>query len=84
MARFVREHILPAEQVFLAQQAALPSRWTVPAIVEELKAKARAEGLWNLFLPSVSGLSQLEYAGMAELMGRSLFASEVFNCSAPG
>ena len=57
--------------------------WTIPPILEDLKEKAREAGLWNLFLPSVSGLGQLEYAPMAEEMGRCLFASEVFNCSAP-
>ena len=57
--------------------------WTIPSIIEELKQKAKAAGLWNLFLPGVSGLSQLEYAPMAEEMGRSPFASEIFNCSAP-
>ena len=57
--------------------------WTVPPIMEELKQKARLAGLWNLFLPGVSGLTQLEYAPMAEQMGRSPLASEVFNCSAP-
>lgn len=57
--------------------------WTVPPIVEELKEKARVVDLWNLFLPGVSGYTQLEYAVMAEQMGRSMLASEVFNCSAP-
>lgn len=57
--------------------------WTIPPIMEELKEVARLAGLWNLFLPGVSGLSQLEYAPMAEEMGRSPLSSEVFNCSAP-
>ena len=57
--------------------------WTIPPIIEELKEKARLAGLWNLFLPSESGLTQMEYAPMAEQMGRCLFASEVFNCSPP-
>ena len=51
--------------------------------MEDLKRKARQDGLWNLFLPGVSGFSQLEYAPMAEEMGRCPFSSEVFNCSAP-
>lgn len=57
--------------------------WTIPPMLEELKEKARLAGLWNLFLPGVSGLTQLEYAAMAEETGRSPFAPEVFNCSAP-
>ena len=57
--------------------------WTSPPFLEELKEKARKAGLWNLFLPGVSGLTQLEYAPMAEEMGRSPYSSEVFNCSAP-
>ncbi len=61
-------------------------RWRVPAVVETLKARARADGLWNLFLPGSShgaGLTNLEYAPLAEIMGRVSFAAEVFNCSAP-
>ena len=57
--------------------------WTIPPLMEELKKKAHQAGLWNLFLPGVSGLSQLEYAPMAEEMGRCPFSSEIFNCSAP-
>ena len=52
--------------------------------MEEMKLRAKEEGLWNLFLPGVSGLSQLAYAPMAEEMGRSPLAPEVFNCNAPG
>ncbi len=57
--------------------------WTVLPFMEGLKEKARQAGLWNLFLPGVSGFSQMEYAPMAEVMGRCFFASEVFNCNAP-
>ena len=59
------------------------TRWPVLPGIEELKARARAEGLWNLFLPEVSGLSNVEYAPLAEEMGKNHFASEVFNCNAP-
>jgi acyl-CoA dehydrogenase len=66
---FMEEHIYPNEQTYYAQ-------------IEELKAKARAAGLWNLFLPE-NGLTNLEYAPLCEIMGRSMMAPEVFNCSAP-
>jgi len=62
------------------------NRWSPPAVIEELKPKARAGGLWNLFLPDEedgAGLTNLEYAPLAEIMGRSFIAAEVFNCSAP-
>jgi len=78
------QHIYPNEQKFHEQIAA--SRWTPTAVVEELKEKARAEGLWNLFLPESengAGLTNLEYAPLCEIMGRSVMAPEVFNCSAP-
>src|ERR1041384_4299151 len=81
---FMDQHIYPNEQRFDEQIAA--SRWTPTAIVEELKTKARAEGLWNLFLPESengAGLTNLEYAPLCEIMGRSVIAPEVFNCSAP-
>jgi acyl-CoA dehydrogenase len=83
---FMEAHVYPAEGVFEEQLNALPSRWGVPPIMEELKAKARAEGLWNLFLPKreyPDGLSNLEYAVICEVMGRSPIGAEPFNCSAP-
>ena len=82
---FFDRHVLPNEALYHEQIAR--QRWQVPAIVEELKVKARAEGLWNLFLPESergAGLTNLEYAPLCEVMGRSPgFGSEVFNCSAP-
>ena len=83
---FMAEHVYPNERKF-HEQVETGERWQPVPLMEELKAKARAEGLWNLFLPESeygAGLSNLEYAPMAELMGRSVhFAPEVFNCSAP-
>jgi acyl-CoA dehydrogenase len=83
---FMEEHILPNEDLFTAQIAENP--WETAGITEELKDKARAAGLWNLFLPVEhgrysGGLTNLEYAPLAEEMGRVIWASEVFNCSAP-
>src|SRR5947209_7682977 len=83
---FMREHIYPNEATF-HRQIAEGDRWQPTAIVEELKPKARAAGLWNLFLPDSeygAGLTNVEYAPLCEIMGRvSPFAPEVFNCSAP-
>jgi acyl-CoA dehydrogenase len=83
---FMNEHIYPNEEAFYAQHEALSDRWDVPPMLEELKAKAKEAGLWNLFLPESelgAGLTNLEYAPLCELMGRVMFAPEVFNCSAP-
>ena len=100
---FMAAHILPAESEFADWDRDPQKRWTIPPVLESLKAKAKSAGLWNLFLadadhgavqgrtsdaggrmPEASaGLSNLEYARLAERMGRSLFASEIFNCSAP-
>ncbi|MBU6498194.1 MAG: acyl-CoA dehydrogenase family protein [Rhodospirillales bacterium] len=83
---FMSEHIFPNEPVYDAAHDAQPSRWVHPPLMEELKARARAAGLWNLFLPAhehPDGLTNLEYAPLCELMGRSHIAPEVFNCSAP-
>jgi acyl-CoA dehydrogenase len=90
LTAFMNEHVYPAEQTFyeqIRQNDAAGNRWQPTRVVEELKAKARAAGLWNLFLPESeygAGLTNLEYAPLAELMGRAIdFAPEVFNCSAP-
>ncbi len=83
---FLRANVYPNESKMLDQIQAGDTRWKPIPIVEELKKKAKAEGLWNLFLPDSdlgAGLSNLEYAPACELMGRSLFAPEIFNCSAP-
>jgi acyl-CoA dehydrogenase len=81
---FMDSHVYPNEEKFQAEIAL--ARWKPTRIVEELKAKARHEGLWNLFLPhdeNGAGLSNLEYAPLCEIMGRSHIAPEIFNCSAP-
>lgn len=81
---FMQAHIYPNEQRYHDEIEG--DRWSPPPIVEELKPKARAEGLWNLFLPDNergAGLTNLEYAPLCEIMGRSRLAPEVFNCSAP-
>jgi acyl-CoA dehydrogenase len=86
---FMDEHVMPNERRFHAEvqeNTARGARWTPTRVVEELKVKARAAGLWNLFLPGSArgaGLNNVEYAPLAELMGRVPWASEVFNCSAP-
>src|SRR5436190_3513733 len=83
---FMDVHVYPAEKVLERQMAEAPDRWQVPPVMEELKARARERGLWNLFLPESehgAGLTNLEYAPLCEVMGRSPIAPEVFNCSAP-
>jgi len=83
---FMNAHVLPNESVYARQLESAASRWTIPPVMEELKAKARREGLWNLFLPESEhgpGLSNLEYAPLCELMGTSPIAPEAFNCSFP-
>jgi len=88
---FMQEHIAPVEEKHAREIVERKhgfdwTQWTVPTGFEDLKAKARAAGLWNLFLPDAelgAGLSNVEYASLAEEMGKSLLAPEVFNCNAP-
>ncbi|MBN9367593.1 MAG: acyl-CoA dehydrogenase family protein [Comamonadaceae bacterium] len=95
LTQFMEDHIYPAEKDYAAEMAANTAagkRWTPLQTIEQLKPKAQAAGLWNLFLPvdtaeasgyHGAGLTNAEYAPLAEIMGRVLWASEVFNCSAP-
>lgn len=85
---FMDEHIYPIEQEYVNAVHNNPNRWTTPAVMEDLKQKAKEAGLWNLFLPEEylpygAGLTNLEYAPLCEVMGRVLWSAEVFNCSAP-
>ncbi|UFJ43026.1 acyl-CoA dehydrogenase family protein [Brevibacillus humidisoli] len=85
LIQFMNEVVYPNENVYY-QQLRSAGRWTVPPIMEEMKEKAKSAGLWNLFLPETeygAGLTNLEYAPLCEIMGRSTIAPEVFNCSAP-
>src|SRR6266446_686694 len=84
LTAFMEKHIYPNEQRFYDEIQR--ERWSPTRIIEELKLKARAAGLWNLFLPHDergAGLTNLEYAPLCEIMGRSVMAPEVFNCAAP-
>ncbi|MBK3572791.1 acyl-CoA dehydrogenase family protein [Streptomyces sp. MBT65] len=86
MAAFMDEYVLPAEDVYDRQLAEAADPHELPPVMRELKEKARAEGLWNLFLAHGelgAGLTNLDYAPLAELAGRSIIGPEVFNCSAP-
>jgi acyl-CoA dehydrogenase len=90
LERFMEENVYPNERRFHDEVEANRSKgnpWVPSALIEELKPKARAQGLWNLFLPrsarAPEGLSNLEYAPLCEIMGRVHWAPEVFNCSAP-
>jgi acyl-CoA dehydrogenase len=83
---FMDQRVLPAENRFREEIANADNRWTTPPLIEELKLLAREQGLWNLFLPgheAGAGLSNLEYAPLAEIMGQVWWAAEVFNCNAP-
>src|SRR5215472_4714782 len=83
LSAFMEEHIYPSEGLF--HQEVERNRWKPVSFIEDLKAKARSAGLWNLFLPDENGagLTNLEYAPLCEIMGRSMIAPEVFNCSPP-
>jgi len=86
LARFMDEVVYPNERVYHDQHAAQADRWQSPPIMDQMKARAREAGLWNLFLPESergAGLTNLEYAPLCEIMGRSPIAPEVFNCAAP-
>lgn len=83
---FMRDEVLPVEDEYFTTLRSLDNRWVVLPIIDELKAKAKAQGLWNLFLPHAqygAGMSNADYAMMAEEMGRSFMAPEIFNCNAP-
>jgi acyl-CoA dehydrogenase len=86
LAEFMAAEVYPNERVYAEQLRAAPTPWSQPPVMEELKARARAQGLWNLFLPESelgAGLTNRAYAPLCELMGRSLIAPEIFNCNAP-
>src|SRR5271165_2696996 len=85
---FMEEFVYPAEGTFREQADSAQNRWDTPPVIGELKAEARAQGLWNLFLPAThshgAGLTNLQYAPLAEITGRSpRIAPEALNCSAP-
>lgn len=91
--RFLQDNLYPVESELQQSIDNAENRWSIPPLLEDLKSRAKAEGLWNFFLPDSEhatntehkgfGLSNLEYAPLCELMGRSRFAGEIFNCSAP-
>jgi alkylation response protein AidB-like acyl-CoA dehydrogenase len=84
---FIASEINPIEEDYIRQLRSLDNRWVVLPIIKELKEKARSQGLWNLFLPvegyGAPALTNAEYAPLAEEMGKSLIAPEIFNCNAP-
>ena len=82
LRRFMDKHIYPNEAGYAAEIRS-GDRWEPSELIEQLKDKAKEEGLWNLFLPDISGVNNLDYAPLAEIMGRVVWASEVYNCSAP-
>ena len=89
--KFMDEVVIPAEEVYHHQLESQKDRWQLPPVMEELKAEAKKRGLWNMFLPpnrdgdthGTMGLTNLEYAPICEILGRSHIASEAMNCSAP-
>ncbi|MDQ1342743.1 MAG: acyl-CoA dehydrogenase [Pseudomonadota bacterium] len=89
VSAFMEEHVYPAEERFhaeIAENRRKGNAWQPTQVMEELKAKAKADGLWNLWLPESNhgaGLTNLEYAPLCEIMGRSHIGPEAFNCSAP-
>jgi len=86
LREFMKTWVYPHERIYAEQVEEAPSRWTQPPIMEDLKARAREAGLWNLFLPDSphgAGLTNRAYAPLCELMGTSPIAPEVFNCNAP-
>lgn len=85
LTAFMEENVYPVEKEYQEYFATTPNPWRTPPIMEDLKSKARAQGLWNLFMPKHYGgdLSNLEYAPLAEIMGRTWWAPEIFNCNAP-
>ncbi|MFS0671304.1 acyl-CoA dehydrogenase family protein [Peribacillus frigoritolerans] len=87
LTEFMEKHVYPNESTYKKQLEAQESRWSeIPPILSELTAKAKEEGLWNLFLPDSGyggGLTNLEYAPLCEIMGRSTIGPEIFNCNAP-
>ena len=87
LEHFMAEHVYPAEADYREHFMTTPERWKTPALMQDLRDKAKAAGLWNLFYPANHGrddaLTVLEYAPLAEIMGRVVWAAEVFNCNAP-
>ncbi|MCW3783630.1 acyl-CoA dehydrogenase family protein [Defluviimonas salinarum] len=86
LQRFMQEHIFPNEQAFKTYIETTDNKWKTPPLFEDLKQEARRQGLWNLFLPHSehgAGLTNLEYAPLAEIMGQVWWSAEIFNCMAP-
>lgn len=84
--KFMKEEIFPIEDAYFKELRSLENKWVVLPVIKELKAKAKAAGLWNMFLPMPEygpGLTNAEYALIAEETGKSFIAPEIFNCNAP-